>query len=199
MKVKKRKSREERLGEIKHAAKQLFIEKGFHKTTMEDIIARTELSKGGFYHYYGSTKEILMDIMENSNLFYVQNNPHMQRLSSERSSHENVEILTEAVIEKMLGTSDDRKLYAIFASEMLFDEDVLIKFRELEAKFHIWLCKRLSIDREKHHDDLYFVSRIINGISVTEQLFNQPEILERERQSIRTFLTPYIERILEIA
>ena len=44
------KSKSERKKEIMEAAKSVFLEKGFEKTTMEDIIAETSLSKGGFYH-----------------------------------------------------------------------------------------------------------------------------------------------------
>ncbi len=58
-----KKTREERTQEILDAATDVFLEKGFKQTTMEDIIRRTSLSKGGFYYYYKSTREILLDVM----------------------------------------------------------------------------------------------------------------------------------------
>ena len=59
----KRLSEAERKKEIMNSAMKVIIEKGLGKTTMEDIIAGTTLSKGGVYHYYGSINEIFKDIM----------------------------------------------------------------------------------------------------------------------------------------
>ncbi|XVG98791.1 TetR/AcrR family transcriptional regulator [Eubacteriales bacterium KG127] len=53
----------ERKKEIMDSASKVIVEKGFEKTTMEEIIAGTTLSKGGVYHYYGSVVEIFKDIM----------------------------------------------------------------------------------------------------------------------------------------
>ncbi|MSR94194.1 TetR/AcrR family transcriptional regulator [Clostridiaceae bacterium 68-1-5] len=59
----KRLSEVERKKEIMNSAAKVIAAKGFEKTTMEEIIAGTTLSKGGVYHYYGSVIEIFKDIM----------------------------------------------------------------------------------------------------------------------------------------
>lgn len=59
----KRLNETERKKEIMDSASKVIAEKGFEKTTMEEIIAGTTLSKGGVYHYYGSVVEIFKDIM----------------------------------------------------------------------------------------------------------------------------------------
>lgn len=64
MSTRVRLSPEKRKEEIKNAAMKLFTEKGFSHTTMENIINETGLSKGGFYHYYNSTSDILYDLMK---------------------------------------------------------------------------------------------------------------------------------------
>lgn len=61
----KRLSVKERKKEIMDSAAKVIAEKGLEKTTMEEIIAGTTLSKGGVYHYYGSVIEIFKDIMLN--------------------------------------------------------------------------------------------------------------------------------------
>lgn len=60
---KKRLSFDERKQAIKHAAIRIFVQQGFENTTMEDLIKESGLSKGGFYHYYKNTTDILHDIM----------------------------------------------------------------------------------------------------------------------------------------
>ena len=59
----KRLSESERKQEIMDSAAKVIIAKGFEKTTMEEIIAGTSLSKGGVYHHYRSVIEIFKDIM----------------------------------------------------------------------------------------------------------------------------------------
>ena len=59
----KRLSFDERKQAIKHAAIRIFVKQGFENTTMEDLVKETGLSKGGFYHYYKNTTDILHDIM----------------------------------------------------------------------------------------------------------------------------------------
>jgi AcrR family transcriptional regulator len=51
---------EEKKGRIEEAAKQLFIKRGFHATSMRDIAAQTGTSLGNLYNYY-STKEGILE------------------------------------------------------------------------------------------------------------------------------------------
>ena len=44
---------------IVSAAWQLFYEKGYNKTTVDDIIALSETSKGSFYYYFNTKDELL--------------------------------------------------------------------------------------------------------------------------------------------
>lgn len=44
---------------IKNAAWQLFYEKGYEETTVNDIIEKAHTSKGGFYYYFKAKDELL--------------------------------------------------------------------------------------------------------------------------------------------
>ena len=50
---------QDRKSEILDAALELFVEKGYHETTILDIANAAELTKGGVYHYLKSKDEIL--------------------------------------------------------------------------------------------------------------------------------------------
>lgn len=45
--------------EIKDAAWELFYEKGYEETTINDIIKKANTSKGGFYYYFKAKDELL--------------------------------------------------------------------------------------------------------------------------------------------
>ena len=43
---------------ILETARKVFIEKGFKNVTMKDIVEACDISRGGLYLYFGSTREI---------------------------------------------------------------------------------------------------------------------------------------------
>lgn len=49
----------ERKAELVDCAQALFLEKGYEATTVADILARTGLSKGAFYHHFESKEDLL--------------------------------------------------------------------------------------------------------------------------------------------
>lgn len=49
---------------ILNSAKELFSQKGYHETTVEDIVKRAELSKGAFYFYFRSKEDVIKELTE---------------------------------------------------------------------------------------------------------------------------------------
>ena len=45
-------------------ARQVFVEKGYRSVTMKDIIEACEISRGGLYLYFPSTKEIFLEVLK---------------------------------------------------------------------------------------------------------------------------------------
>jgi AcrR family transcriptional regulator len=58
------KSAEERRAELIDCAQALFIEKGYEATTVADILARSRLSKGAFYHHFAAKEDLLDAFIE---------------------------------------------------------------------------------------------------------------------------------------
>lgn len=52
-------------------AKQLFKEKGYDKTTLNEILEASECSKGGFYHYYKSKEDIIPQVLDEYEEIYI--------------------------------------------------------------------------------------------------------------------------------
>ena len=68
---------------ITKVAWQLFHEKGYSETTIDDIIAASGTSKGSFYHYYSSKDELLSSLSE---LFDAKYEEVMQTLDKDMNS-----------------------------------------------------------------------------------------------------------------
>ncbi len=58
--------------EIFNVAKELFIEKGFKKTSVSEITNQVEIAVGTFYNFYNSKEEVFMDI-------FLQEDQNMKR------------------------------------------------------------------------------------------------------------------------
>ncbi len=56
-------SREERQEQIIRAAIACFARKGYHLTTMDDIVAESGLSKGSLYWHFKNKKDLLINVM----------------------------------------------------------------------------------------------------------------------------------------
>ena len=53
---------EQRKEDILRVAEELFYQKGYEKTTVNEIIELLHLSKGGFYHHFSGKDEVLADL-----------------------------------------------------------------------------------------------------------------------------------------
>lgn len=49
---------------ILETAREVFMEKGYKDVTMKDIVDACEISRGGLYLYFNSTKEIFQDVLK---------------------------------------------------------------------------------------------------------------------------------------
>ena len=63
---------EQTLEKIVETAAQLFVEKGYEQTSIQDILDVSGLSKGGLYHHFKSKEQIFGAVME-KRILYVNN------------------------------------------------------------------------------------------------------------------------------
>ncbi len=64
MKEQKSTSKQEKKLRILMSAQKIFLEKGYHKTTIEDVTKHAGIGKSTFYEYYDSKEEILKFLVD---------------------------------------------------------------------------------------------------------------------------------------
>lgn len=119
---------DERKKQIRQAAMKVFLDKGFRNTVMNDIMEATGISRGGLYHHYGSTYEILYDIM-------VEGNKYREKIiydEMNKTSQDFSEVLSEIILEKMLYQSDYVSIYAMFLQELNHDDKLKDLYEKLK-------------------------------------------------------------------
>jgi AcrR family transcriptional regulator len=94
---------EERKQQILEAALTCFSRKGYHHTTMDDIVAEAGLSKGGVYWYFESKKELFLalfaPVMDSTEAIM------MAAMESGKSSKEKLEATLD--LSATLATADE--------------------------------------------------------------------------------------------
>lgn len=190
-------TREERLAMIRERASAVFLEKGYRDTTMEDIVAATGLSKGGLYHYYSNTSEILVDIMSWGNDTYATSNVLMRTIHNTSDREQLFELMLEAVLEKFLVITEPRRLYAMFCAEMLYDGDVRGAYKKLESDFFDMLGKATGQEIDRSREDVRFLSRMINTLLIGQYVLDDAQVFEQHRETFRAFFRPILHDIMK--
>lgn len=122
--------RAERKEEILEAAARLFREKGFLAVTMEDVVRATTLSKGGIYHYYANTTEMLSDLMEKGIAYRTD---VMKKAYDMQEGMDPDVFFAEMLFEKMLSDHPYTEIYAQFLIAKARNEDLEELFQRLKA------------------------------------------------------------------
>jgi len=120
-------------------AKQIFIEKGFVSTSIQDILNESKISKGTFYNYFSSKNECLMAILEQGRDETII---RRQELLIGRSKSDQTILATQ--ISMRLQVNREQNLLPIFEA-VFYSGDA--ELRTFAKKHHLaelsWLTSRL--------------------------------------------------------
>ena len=123
----------QRKEEIQAAALELFREKGFAATTMENIVQAVSLSKGGVYRIYPSTAAILSDLMlcgmRLRNAYYEKRT----RAWITRGHPLTLELLVDMIADSLLLYPDFSAVYVEFLWEKQRNQELEALYQQICA------------------------------------------------------------------
>jgi len=91
----------------------VFAAKGYHGTIVDDIVAASQTSKGAFYHYFPSKKEIFLTLMDT--LAGLVEQAVEAAIASERGALAKVEAALRVVLETAAAQRDLAKILLVEA------------------------------------------------------------------------------------
>lgn len=121
--------------EIIEISLDLFLEKGYERTTITNIMKKTNLSKGGMYHYFSSKEEILIEATKKA-LKEVEVNFN-KIVEKEKSLEKKFVFLFYPAIKDSKFLNSFSKL-----KNMEKNSIVIYKIREIEREFGIKYLKK---------------------------------------------------------
>jgi len=127
---------------LKAAALALFAEKGYERTSIDEIVGRANLAVGGFYQHFESKRQLLLALMDELLANLGRLDLHPRATSDIRAGLH--ELLSNAF------STDLRYLgvYRAWQEAVLADEDLAHK----QEKIHIWTIARITAVFEFLHE-----------------------------------------------
>lgn len=113
-------TRENKRDLIMEAAIQVFSQKGYHQSKMEEIAAEAGIGKGTIYEYFPSKLHLLQEIMEQS--FHLYDHSLLPETRSGLSLEEKIEFLVKGHLNFCLDNKDLTRI--IFLDTDVIDEDL---------------------------------------------------------------------------
>lgn len=189
MNDKKLKVGEKRKLEILEAAKKCFLEKGFQNTTMEDVIEKVSLSKGGVYYHYGSTYEMIYDFMKLGIKYRGEKNKTI-----DTSKLTTLDAITEMMMERIYDENEFKSIYAIFLKLQNEDKRLCEMFDNLkETNTEILSSAFDPNDKLSSIFEDEFLVTFVNTLILGYESLNQKEIFIENRETIKKMLEEYLK------
>ena len=189
----KRLSESERKNEIMDSAVEIIAVKGLEKTTMEDIIAGTSLSKGGVYHYYKSVNDIFKDIM----IFGIKyrNAIIKEHLNECESGHE-MEFMAKQFVDKIIDDNPYMPLYVEFLIAKKRNPELEGMMHELQEQTNDSLKKLVNEDSGWLFDTDFFdiLTDIINAFILASDVLGARENFKKNRQLLERMFVKVFEQ-----
>lgn len=119
-----------RRDKIIEAATELFAEKGYHATSVNDIARQAGMTKGGIYWYFDSKRAIFMTILDEMIIANHEIWDEIERLSERLRPRELLRRGGKMFIEKLTKDKRLQRLYNEIRTEAMKDPDVRTKLFE---------------------------------------------------------------------
>ncbi|EOZ1611620.1 TPA: TetR/AcrR family transcriptional regulator [Streptococcus pyogenes] len=190
MKEEKQKVGQIRKKEIREAAKECFLNKGFQLTTMEDVITEVGMSRGGVYHHYASTNEMLKDLMFDGNDY--RNNLINEYLKNNRVK-DKYQQMGDILVDKSLADTELMRLYTLLLQAKKYNQDLEKLYQELKLNTTNGLsliAKQLGIKTDIFKDD--FLVNYINAMILSSEVLCARNSFSQHKKYIKETMVNYI-------
>lgn len=186
-------SKEERKKQIKEVALQVFTDKGFAKTTMDDIIEKIGISKGGVYYHYKNKEEIFLELIKDSMIHrkklvvdYVCKNKDMKR----------EDLIMNMLLDKIMDKNPYKTIYSIFLTELSSSNELNELYnkiyKETKEEF-IQFCMEENLSEYialTNEESNFFINSLIIGANVLSH-YNEADV----RNMLKVMLSAYLKHV----
>ncbi len=180
--------------QVMKKAHEIFIEKGFHATSIQDILDYSGISKGTFYNYFSSKNELLLELFRT--IYQEIQTRRDELLLSQDPS--NVDIFIKQV-ELQMNANRENNLIPLFEEVLISnDEELKESIKKGQLKTLQWINDRfLDIFGESKKPFLLDCS--IMFIGILQHNIRYYSLVNNTASGIHQAVQFSVDRILHIA
>ncbi|WP_284035715.1 TetR/AcrR family transcriptional regulator [Neobacillus sp. 114] len=172
---------------------QLFIEKGFQNTSIQDILDYSGISKGTFYNYFSSKNELLIAVF--TSIFKKMDRERTKLMIDQDPA--DIEIFIKQM-EFQMKSNQQNRVFTLF-QEVFFSNDKELKEFLERGKFMMlrWVYKRF-IDLFGVEKQPYLMDCAIMFIGILQQNFHFEHNAHGSNTRVNQIVRYSVERIVKI-
>ncbi len=182
--------RKQRVIKIAH---ELFIEKGYQATSIQDILEYSGISKGTFYNYFSSKSDLLVALF--TMIYSKLEQERNELLIGQEPSNINIFIKQ---MELILQTNRNNKLFTLF-EEVIFINDIDVKHFIKQGNFKMlnWLYSRF-LDIFGESKEPYLLDCAIMFIGILHHNIKYYDLADELDLSVHQVVKYSVERVVKI-
>lgn len=176
-----RKSAEEIKREIAYQAEELFSQKGYAATSMEDICEITERSKGSIYYHFKSKEELFLFVVRQHTYDWLEkwNEKEKQYRTSTEKLYGLAEYHVEDTQHPIFSAVEEFSMSQVVSKEIL--DEMLVLARESYGVFEKLIEEGIKSGEFRQgdiRDLMYIVNGLLSGLGV---LYYELDSVEMKR------------------
>ena len=187
----KRLSKEKRREQIKEVALKLFIENGYSKTTMDEIVQGVGISKGGMYHHFSNKEEIFLELLKDGRQY--RKSIVLDYMKDGKLDRK--EKIIDILLDKILDKNPYKDLYTIFLIELQGNDRFKLLFEKIYDESlddFVEFCKKEGLEEYiviSNREFTFFINCLYTGI----YLFDNIDIIKL-KEMLKTMLKAYLNK-----
>lgn len=152
--------RDERRRQLLDAARQVFVDHGFHATSMDDIAVAAAVSKPVLYQHFPGKHELFLDLMDTQ--VDLLESAVNSALASTQDNKERVQATIRAYFQFV--DSPDRAYRLLFDSGLNNDPDVAARLEGLDHRFASAVAEIITQDTTLSRQEALLLGHGLTGL-----------------------------------
>jgi AcrR family transcriptional regulator len=168
--------RSERRESLLSAAREVFVESGYHAAAMDEIAARAGVTKPVLYQHFGSKRDLYLAVLDNSVEQFLESVGRALRSTDDNRSR------VTATIDAYLRfiSQDDAAYRLVFESDLVNAPDVRDRVQRVNALSAEMVCEVIATDTGLSHAEALLLAYGLLGMAQTAALrwLREPEDMD---------------------
>lgn len=180
--------------DILMTALRLFIEQGYHATSIQDILDQTNISRGTFYKHFQTKGELFRDV-----LVYSEEKMYVERDQLLIGQDETNKDIFIRQLEVMMSYRIEKKVDALLMDALVSNDNEIIAFlKEIRQQWAYWFFTRMKQIYPEYRDYIADATIFLTGILHNANEINNVQIQPKPMIEICNYCFSLVDEVLPL-